>query len=1841
MQRSALTSRRTIASATVVAVAASTLTIAALHPGFPVKDVDLTSRDVWVTNGVELLGGRLNKQIDELDGSVQATSAAFDVLQDGDALLLVDPDADRLDSVDPATTSVTSSIELPDGAEVAFGGAVVSILAPDGRLWAISSVGDLRFDAAATPPVAELGADAHATVTRDGTVLAVSRERGELVRLDTLASTPVVSPFPRVGAFQLAAVGDEPVVLDESTNDVVLGDGRTIPLGDDRGIRLQQTGPAATGAIVATTTGLVRVALESGEVARIPAGIEADASQGAVAAPVNIDGCAHGAWGPAQRYVLACEGSDPVVQNIAEPAGHVEFRVNRSVVVLNDLDSGDVWLPAENMRLVDNWDDVTPPEQQESEEEGEERSSQQSFEDALAERSDDNRPPTAGDDEFGIRPGRTTILPVLDNDSDPDGDVLVIQDPTPIAEATGRLELIDGGRALQFTPAPGFTSTIRFDYTVDDGRGGTATAHVIAQIVGEDENAAPVELRRSGASVEANRTVSYNVLANWRDPDGDDLSVVGASPRSGDLVRFTPDGLITFTHQTAELGEKEVVFQVSDGRGETVAGTLVVDVQPTGSLAPVATPDFATVFVGDAVVVSPLDNDSSPSGGELSVVAIEEPGDDSAATLDTARNQVRFQASTAGIRYLLYTVQAGSSTGRGIIRIDVRERPDDEQPPIAVKDTAFLRPGEPVTVSVLSNDVSPSGRILAVQSVAVPLDLQASGLVVELLQSTLVRVTAPSALTAPVAFDYTVSDGARSSSAAVTIVPVPSLTTHQPPLARDDRVTVRAGDVVTVHVLDNDVHPDDAAMSLDPELLTEPSDGIAFVSGDTVRFQAPDEPGEYRADYRVVDAFGESAGAAVVFTVTPVDEAANREPRPVPVVARVLAGNQVRIDLPLDGIDPDGDSVQLLRFPTPPALGTVIEEGPDHLVYQAAPGGSGTDSFSYQVYDAFGATGTGDIDIAVIPPPDTPSAPNAVPDSVAVRPGKIAQIDLTVNDSDPQGAALEVSDELIDVPRELEATVVDGRYLQLVAPAVEGSYSLRYELRNARGGSATTFVLVQVAADAPLTPPQTSDVALTLAEIAGKERLDVDLFDGYAFNPGGPNSRLVLTLEGPNASEATIQEGAHGVVEVRPGAVRRAIAYRMTDPETGLAGTAFILVPAAVEEDFDAEPYLDPALPTQYVPMNERREWKLADILTVPSGRAAWIPDAESVRAVQSDGSSGYVDKETIAFRGAPDYRGPASVTFTVTDGASADDPKGNTVALTLPIVVGDPEFRDTPPEFTPPLVRLEVGETQTIDLRASTAQPNPEILREVTYSELSGANDDVFAQLSGSTLTLSSPRTAPKGTAVDLHVTLRWGEFTVPGVVHVVLVGSSRPLPIATSDVVETKHGDGAVVVAPLANDMNPYASTGEPLSLVSAELDNGGAPGTVTVEGDQVRVAPDPSLRAGTLVVVYTIDDATHDRDRRVNGTITVIVSDVPDQPLRPERDGGSAVGGDGTATIRFAAPATNGKPITSYEIASSPEVATPADCTAGAACTIGGLANGTAYTFAVRAINEHGAGPWSPASEPITPYGTPARPVVTASASDPWTGPSSPGVITANWSPVAGTGGTTSYVWQLSDGQTGTTTGYTTGPISVPNAGSYVVTVYARNDGGKRGPDGTSASVSIAAQSALPTPGAPATTVTDSEESGSISWSWTAVTAAQGGSANVSYEVSLNGGAPVPVTGTGYSVGGLPGGSYSLRVRALNKAGTTAWSGASATGTIIVPSNATTLRYACLLSSEDFMARQGCKNTAHIPANTPIYVDCRGSSGGIWYLVISRGAYAGWWILESDVRYGTRFPICPPPA
>jgi hypothetical protein len=87
-------------------------------------------------------------------------------------------------------------------------------------------------------------------------------------------------------------------------------------------------------------------------------------------------------------------------------------------------------------------------------------------------------------------------------------------------------------------------------------------------------------------------------------------------------------------------------------------------------------------------------------------------------------------------------------------------------------------------------------------------------------------------------------------------------------------------------------------------------------------------------------------------------------------------------------------------------------------------------------------------------------------------------------------------------------------------------------------------------------------------------------------------------------------------------------------------------------------------------------------------------------------------------------------------------------------------------------------------------------------------------------------------------------------------------------------------------------------------------------------------------------------------------------------------SAIAGDAQATLSWSAPSSNGgAAITSYTATASPGGAT---CTTSStSCTITGLANGTSYTFTVKATNSQGTSAASSPSAAVSPTAPAAAP------------------------------------------------------------------------------------------------------------------------------------------------------------------------------------------------------------------------------------------------------------------------
>jgi hypothetical protein len=190
-----------------------------------------------------------------------------------------------------------------------------------------------------------------------------------------------------------------------------------------------------------------------------------------------------------------------------------------------------------------------------------------------------NQPPVAVDDAVSTPEGTAVTIAVLANDRDAEGDpltVVAVQSPT----AEGGAAAINPDQTVTYTPPAGFASPPddTFTYTVSDGQG-TDTATVTVTV--QSSNLPPVA--QDDAAVTARDTaVTFDLLANDSDPNGDPLAVesVGA-PGSGTVVDHG-DGTVTYTPQAGFTGVDTFSYVVGDGRATDSAAAFVTVTQNAG-----------------------------------------------------------------------------------------------------------------------------------------------------------------------------------------------------------------------------------------------------------------------------------------------------------------------------------------------------------------------------------------------------------------------------------------------------------------------------------------------------------------------------------------------------------------------------------------------------------------------------------------------------------------------------------------------------------------------------------------------------------------------------------------------------------------------------------------------------------------------------------------------------------------------------------------------------------------------------------------------------------------------------------------------------------------------------------------------------------------------------------------------------------------------------------------------------------------------------------------------------------------------------------------------------------
>ena len=1662
--------RKRLSSLAAVLCVAALGTAAWLHEGVAQADLHLNDGGVWVTSTSKHLVARLNYPSREVDGTIRTSSSSFDVTQNAEDILVPDSGDASVSSVDPTQVSFSGRTQLTKGTTIAQGGdRVIAIDKVQGTIRAAKTKSAGSLTAAA--PVVSGMPDVVAVVGQDGAIHAASATSKSLVSLEANdkgweEATNTSLKLTSGTDLAITAVGDKPVVLERSTGILHLPEGKTVNL-DTSGLALQQPGPDADSVLVASRNELISVPLDGGKVTRTPSSKEKSAPEGVAAQPVRLGKCVYAAWSGSGQFVRSCSGlfsggTETLHDDKLAASSAPIFRVNRDAIVLNDLETGSVWLPNEDLVLIDDWTDKTAQTDDNADQKDD--SANTSDSQTPPERTEENHAPKAVDDNFGVRPGRSALLPVLANDSDPDGDVLTAtpQDNGGSLSATKA----QGGLALRMDIPDNASGSYSVPYTADDGRGMSDSAVATVDVHGWDVNGAPKQITTPTLTVAEKASGSLDVLGHWLDPDGDDLFLVSAQGEGLD-TKVSNEGTVTVRELGAGTGTRDLTVTVSDGR-ETTSGVVKVDVQPAQSAKPIANADHIRVVAGTKAVVSPLENDTSPSGATLRLAAVQEAPAGTSIDVDQQAGVFTFSADAgaqAQTYYLTYDVMDGANTAQGIVRVDVTPKADATVPPEVENDTALLRNGGSTTIAPLNNDFDPSGGILVLQSVSAPPD---SGVTVTVVDHSLLQITAASTVPANLTVDYTVTNGTSSATGKVAIVPV-TQSQPQPPVVTNDTAVVRAGDVVTVPVLDNDSSPSGLNLSVDSQVsLVGDELGTAWVSEDTLRFRAGDQPGRTSYAYTAKDDQGQTASGVLTVEVRAQDAEHNSAPSPRNLEARTVAGSSTNITVPLDGIDPDGDSVSLVGLNQAPSLGSV-EVNSSWLTYKPAEGATGTDTFTYVVEDRFGAQSTGTVRVGVAQSSPLNVAPVATDDLVVAKPGRTVAVDVLSNDLDTDGDTLSLEGDPVSSDPSLGVSTRAGR-LVLNLPDKEGNHSVAYTVSDGRGGTDTGTVTVQVSKDAPLANPVGVDDYVTVDQVDANGKVTIPVLDNDKDTDGSPWD-LKLSSSDPDV------EVGKDSISLTVGETQRLVLYTITDAD-GLTGHAVVVVPARSA----LRPRINPSAVPAHVPADKTTDINLSSYILTREGTKPVITDASSIHMAKGTKDAKTASSGTaLSFTPDSGFTGQTSVTFTVADGTGSD---ALSSTLTLPIVVDS--STNKPPTFTPTEVKVAPGEgAVTANLAAMTSDPDPS---DKLSFQAGPAPAGFDISLSGSSLSVKASDKATEGTTGSIPITVSDGVNPPVSASLPVRVSASNK-PLMTTAPINLESRNGEAVSADVSKAVtNPFPD--KPITLSGTPTITSGQ-GTVSVSGTTVTITPNAGFH-GTITAQYKVLDSTGSESRAVTGTITVQVGGVA--PAAPSGVNVVPVGAD-SARVSWTDGAANGSPITGYKVSvnGSEQACTTSNC------LIGNLTPGQTYNIQVVATNKYGD------SEAATvPYQhnatakTPAAPVLAAGA----------GKVTASWTEVEDPfGGATTYDVRLSDGTMLTGVAGASTSFDVTPGRAYTAQVRARSS------QGTVSEWSSSSNPVTPygEPGAPGTPViTPNGNTVTVSWQ-----AANGNGSPVNYTLHYSNG------------------------------------------------------------------------------------------------------------------------------
>ncbi len=328
--------------------------------------------------------------------------------------------------------------------------------------------------------------------------------------------------------------------------------------------------------------------------------------------------------------------------------------------------------------------------------------------------------------------------------------------------------------------------------------------------------------------------------------------------------------------------------------------------------------------------------------------------------------------------------------------------------------------------------------------------------------------------------------------------------------------------------------------------------------------------------------------------------------------------------------DPNGDTLSVTAA-SDPANGTTAIQPDGTVRYTPDPDFAGADSFDYTVDDGSGNSDAGSVAVTVTPVNDTPTAVDDVLVTLRNTTGSVAVLE---NDSDVDGDTLAVGS--VSTPAHGIATLgADGSITYQPAPGYVGADSFDYSIGDGAGGLASGHVAVTVVA--VNQPPTAVDDTASVAE-DGSASIDVV---GNDIDPDG--GALSVSAVG-QPSHGSTALAADGTVTYIPAANYNgpdAFAYTVADT-IGFTDSATVNVSVTATNDA-------PTATADAATTNE--DTPVAINVVANDGDIDGDTLAPSVVSAPDLGSVAIAPNGTVVYTPPPNYSGPDSFTYTVSDG--------------------------------------------------------------------------------------------------------------------------------------------------------------------------------------------------------------------------------------------------------------------------------------------------------------------------------------------------------------------------------------------------------------------------------------------------------------------------------------------------------------------------------------------------------------------------------------------------------------